>query len=124
MQASILIVEDEWLIAEDYASTLTQAGYYVVGPCPSVDAALAALDQESIDAAVLDIQLHDETSFPVAKRLQSLGIPFAFLSGQGREHLPSELATCSLLPKPVARAALLTVASQLSSDATLQKKRR
>lgn len=124
MPARLLIVEDEWLIADDYASILGQAGYGIVGPCPSVGAALATLEQESVDAALLDIQLQGETSFPVARRLQNLNIPFAFLSGQGREHLPSEVADCLLFPKPVGRADLLAVAGRLSADATLQKRRR
>lgn len=113
MAASILIVEDEGLIADDYASTLSQAGYRIVGPYPSVETALAAVESQPVDAALLDIQLHDEMSFPIAERLQRQNIPFAFLSGYGRQHLPPEVASCEFLPKPVAKAALLATVRKI-----------
>jgi DNA-binding response OmpR family regulator len=113
MSSSILIVEDEWLIAEDYASTLRQAGYQIVGPCPSVQAAFSAMETELIDAALLDVQLHDEMSFPIAERLQARNIPFAFLSGYSRQHLPSEIGLCDLLAKPVAKATLLATIKKI-----------
>ncbi len=118
MSASILIVEDEWLIAEDYASTLRQAGYRIVGPCPSVEAGIAAVNAEQVDAALLDIQLQDEMSFPVAERLQKKNIPFAFLSGYSRQYLPPELESCELVPKPVAQRMLLATVRKICSKGT------
>ncbi|WP_026789673.1 response regulator [Pleomorphomonas oryzae] len=118
MSASILIVEDEWLIAEDYASTLHQAGYRIVGPYPSVEEGIAAVDAEPVDAALLDIQLQDEMSFPVAERLQERNIPFAFLSGYSRQHLPPKLASCELVPKPVAQRTLLATVKKICSKGT------
>lgn len=117
MSDSILIVEDEWLIAEDYASILLQAGYQIVGPHPSVETALAAIESEPINAALLDVQLHDEMSFPIAERLQKQSIPFAFLSGYSRQHLPSEIGSYDLLPKPVAKATLLATVKKICSKA-------
>lgn len=118
MSASILIIEDEWLIAEDYASTLSEAGYRIVGPFPSVEAGIAAVEAEQVDAALLDVQLQDEMSFPVADRLQKRNIPFAFLSGYSRQHLPPELGSCELVPKPVAQRTLLATVRKICSKGT------
>lgn len=101
MRARILIVEDEWLIAEDHATSLREAGYLVVGPVPSVTKALQAMEKQEIDLALLDIQLWNETSLPLAAHLKSKGVPFAFLSGYSDQKLPPDLSDREVIPKPV-----------------------
>lgn len=114
MPANVLIVEDEWLIAEDHADTLRDANFAVVGPCPSVKTAMAAIETQHIDAALLDIELRGEKSYAVAEALQERKIPFAFLSGHGQQDLPAGLRDQKVLSKPVERAALLAAIGRMS----------
>lgn len=95
----ILIVEDEFLLASDLSHTLRTAGYGVMGPVPSVATALAAVAASQPDAAILDIQLSDGKSFPVARQLAELGLPFIFLTGFTKSDIPADLAERPLVSK-------------------------
>ena len=73
---SVLVVEDEALIAWDLESTLNAAGLYVLGPVASVQAALALLRTSRPDAAILDVNLQGELVTPVARELRNMNVPF------------------------------------------------
>jgi CheY-like chemotaxis protein len=78
----ILIVEDEPLIAMMLEDFLEMLGKQHVGTCDSVQSALATIEQEHPDAAILDINLSGgEKSWPVADALAAKNIPFVFSSG-------------------------------------------
>lgn len=77
----ILIVEDSYLTARSIARMLQDIGAEIVGPAPSVASAMSLMDHEGCDAAVLDINLGNETVELVAKRLQNEGRPYFFVSG-------------------------------------------
>jgi two-component system, response regulator PdtaR len=79
-RASVLIVEDEMLIALDIQMMLEDNGFQVVGPAGSVDSALRLLDDIRPDVAVLDGNLRGRPVVPVAQRLRSLEIPFVLSS--------------------------------------------
>ena len=79
--ARVLVVEDEALLAMDLADTLDTAGFEVVGPVGDVDDALALIETDSIDFAILDINLGPRTSEAIAQRLKTSGTPFIALSG-------------------------------------------
>jgi DNA-binding response OmpR family regulator len=83
---TILLVEDEALIAMELEMVLEAFGAIVRGPVPDLDAALAAARDERFDAAVLDIDLGGEDVFPVAEVLQSRHVPFLFHTGHGLRH--------------------------------------
>jgi len=57
----VLVVENEALTAFQIEQTLTEAGFNVVGPAPSV---ARALEHAGCDAAALDVTLGSETSEP------------------------------------------------------------
>jgi CheY-like chemotaxis protein len=97
----VLVVEDEGLIALEIAQVLTDAGFKVVGPARSVMPALALLEREGCDAAVLDVNLGDETSEAVAKTLRAARTPFITLSGYSRSQHPSVFAGAPALFKPL-----------------------
>lgn len=99
--AKILIVEDEWLLAEHIAGALATAGFDVVPPVPSVATALSTLDQEKIGAAVLDIRLKGEDSFELARKLRRRDIPFVFASGHAQLEIPADLREVPKLAKPI-----------------------
>jgi CheY-like chemotaxis protein len=84
----ILIVEDELLIAMEIEQMLVELGCAVVGPAPSVAQALAILDREEPDFAILDVNLGPERSTPIAEALRKRGVPFALATGYDRSQLP------------------------------------
>jgi PAS domain S-box-containing protein len=102
----VLVVEDEALIALEIEQYLRDAGFEVVGPASRVAEALQLLKEFGCDAAVLDINLGNETSEPVARVLSGQGIPFVAVSGYSPDQRPSGLSSSAFLAKPL-RAELL-----------------
>ena len=98
---SILIVEDEPLIAmmlEDFLETL---GHDVVGTCESVDEAIARVEAGGFDVAIIDVQLRDgQQVWPVADRLAEAGTPFVLATGGHVDPPPSQHAAAPVLSKP------------------------
>jgi CheY-like chemotaxis protein len=98
----VLVVEDEWIIAEQMESALIGAGYEVVGPVGRVEAAMAMLLQgHHLDAAVLDVNVHGQRSFGLAEQLAKDAIPFVFVTGYIETNLPAALRKRPLMQKPV-----------------------
>ena len=96
----ILIVEDEAPIALDLATAVQQAGGIVIGPVASVAGAHAAMAENRLDGALLDIRLRNETSFPLADVLAVLNIPFVFVSGISSALMPYTHRERPLFDKP------------------------
>ncbi|HZJ11379.1 MAG TPA: response regulator [Methyloceanibacter sp.] len=96
----ILVVEDEFLIALDIVAALEQAGVPVSGPASTVNDALAAIERETLRGALLDAHLAGESAACIADALVARGLPFAFVSGYGRESLPLAYRTAPLVRKP------------------------
>lgn len=117
----ILIVEDEWLIAEDHAERLKEAGCRIVGPAPSVKAALEFVAREKVDCALLDVQLKGETSHAVADALRERAIPFAFVTGFGGDEIPSRFAGVEVLQKPASTWELTGIVAALTSMNVTQR---
>jgi CheY-like chemotaxis protein len=97
----VLVVEDEALIAMEIADALSNAGWEVVGPASSVAQALALLASTGCDAAVLDVNLGNETVEPVARELITSGTPFVAVSGYSRDQQSSLLRNAPLIGKPL-----------------------
>jgi DNA-binding response OmpR family regulator len=74
----ILVVEDEALIAFEIEEVIKDAGGVVAGPFATVDEALRLIENENISAAILDMQLWEDTSLPIVRRLADKNIPFLF----------------------------------------------
>lgn len=87
--ATILIVEDEPIVAMDLADTVSELGGCVLGPFATVREALANLEHSPINGAILDANLQDRDITPLASRLADNKIPLVVHSGIG---LPRELA--------------------------------
>jgi DNA-binding NtrC family response regulator len=85
---SVLIVEDELVIALDLAATIEDLGGFVIGPFATVAEAMMILEQRKAAAAILDANLLDRDITPVAVHLTQQGVPFVVHTGTG---LPDEL---------------------------------
>lgn len=105
MPKRVLIVEDDPLIACDLRSIVEEAGHEVVSVCASRRAGLAQVGQ-GVDFALLDVDLADGKSFPVAEALRARSIPFAFVSGSRRSDVPPLLGAAPFIAKPYAEAAI------------------
>jgi two-component SAPR family response regulator len=110
----VMIVEDELLVAMELESLLEEQGCAVVGPAPTVDRALALLDRERPDAAILDINLDGQTAIPVAAALKARGIPFLLATGYGNMQASEpELNGAPRLDKPVSHDRLVRVLARI-----------
>ena len=108
----LLVVEDELLVALDIESILNEAGMDVVGPASSAGEALKLIADSPPDAALLDANLSGEPIDTVAQALSERRIPFAYVTGYGRESLP--LAhPAPIVPKPFDAEQLLAAARRL-----------
>lgn len=98
----ILVVEDDFVIAFDFAATLEELGAKVLGPVGSVDDALDLLaETNGIDGAVLDLNLGGEMSYPIADVLAERGIPFVFTSGYDNSTIVQRFSDVKRCGKPV-----------------------
>ncbi|WP_299046460.1 response regulator [uncultured Tateyamaria sp.] len=114
---SVLILEDEAIIAMDMEMMLEDNGFFVLGPCNSVEAARAAVASRRPDVAILDVNLgRGKTSFDFAEEIHALGVPFVFLSGYSESSFeaPETLKTALRLAKPVLESDLLSAVNQLA----------
>jgi len=102
----ILIVEDQFLIADDLRRVVGFLGAEIVGPCPTVAAAQAALAGQPVDVALLDLNLGGDQVVPIAEELKRRAIPFAFTTGYEAWVVPPEFQERPLLHKPVSPAEL------------------
>lgn len=113
----ILVVEDEPLIAFDLSSELEDAGAEIVAIAGTIEEALAAAKNGVIDLALLDGNLCGEPVDPVADALSARNIPFCFVSGYGRAHLPRAFPDTPVVEKPFRPEVLFSVLRKLRSDA-------
>jgi DNA-binding response OmpR family regulator len=103
-----LILEDEYLLATLLAEFVAGAGYGVVGPAASAGQAQELINEQGIDAALLDISLgEDERSFELATRLQAMRIPLAFVTSYSPTLFPVSFATTPFLIKPPTRESVV-----------------
>jgi DNA-binding response OmpR family regulator len=110
----LLIVEDEYFLAQDLTDYFQQLGVKVVGPVGSVSEALELLNSTQVHGAVLDINLRGERVYPVADVLREKRVPFVFASGYGGETEPAAYADVPRCIKPVDFSVLAkTVAEQI-----------
>lgn len=110
----VLLVEDEYYIADDLRRILTAVGAEVIGPCPTVEKASRALDVEAFDCAVVDLNLHGVSGVPIAERLFEQGKSFAIASGYGSAAVPEHLKKVPRIEKPFDPSAFLELVAQLS----------
>ncbi len=103
----LLLVEDNFVIALDARLFLEDTGA-IVSVASTVREALDLIAQDAPDFAVLDVNLATENSFPVARRLHELGIPFIFATGYGEQIVaPVEFSPAPIITKPFKGSQLL-----------------
>ncbi|RUX16216.1 response regulator [Mesorhizobium sp. M2A.F.Ca.ET.037.01.1.1] len=116
MQKTILIVEDEFIIAMDLKVMLERLGWRVLGPVARVAHALRLLEDELPTVALLDVNLGDHLVTPVAEALRGRGVPFAVASAYDKPELfgGAVLVGVPNVGKPTSEWSLLEVLPKLS----------
>ncbi|MHB1206933.1 MAG: response regulator [Rhodospirillaceae bacterium] len=98
---SILLVEDEYLIALDAAEMLSEMGASSVRVASNFDEAEACIKEGGFDIAILDVNLNGQLSVPLAEALQRQGTPLVFTTGYSLRHRPIPgLESCICVAKP------------------------
>lgn len=106
----ILVAEDEYMIADEVAQALGEAGVEVVGPAARVDAALKlARGEGMLDGAVLDVSLGGQMIWPVLDALAARGVPAVLATGFDAATVPPAYAHLPCCEKPFAARDLLRV---------------
>ncbi|TCU51849.1 CheY-like chemotaxis protein [Novosphingobium sp. PhB57] len=110
----ILVVEDEYLIADDVRMALEEAGAEVLGPVASIkDAEELISSSAMIDAALLDVNVRGEQIFAVADQLADRGVPFVFATGYDQASIPDRYRDRPCLEKPIRARQIASILSPL-----------
>ncbi len=106
----ILVVEDQSLIAMEVQDCLSRAGADVVGPVGRLDRALIEAEKQTLDAALLDVDLNGARCWPIAEVLAARAIPFALTTGFAANIVtPERFADCPVLTKPYREEDVLAI---------------
>lgn len=114
----ILVVEDDYLLAQALSDFLEEVEVNVIGPVGSVDEALAMVENAAggLDGAILDVNLHGSKSYPVADALAARSIPFLFATGYSRNALDERYRDHPRCEKPFDQVTLLSMFGRLFNN--------
>lgn len=107
--SSVMLVEDEAIVALAVNDSLTALGFSVVGPFSRVSDACRALQDNQVDTAILDVNLAGEMVYSLAEILTARKIPFVFATGYGAESIDSRFKHIRVLQKPIEKDMLTRV---------------
>ena len=98
----ILVVEDEYLQADELQRELNASGAVVLGPVGTLSDALDLVrSEQKIDGAIVDVNLHGEMAYAVADLLIERGVPLAFATGYDGSAMPNRFANVVRCEKPI-----------------------
>jgi DNA-binding response OmpR family regulator len=112
----VLVVEDDYFIASDVRDSLEEMGCDVVGPYATIEEATAAMESESLDAAVLDVNLSGDAVYPLAGKLMGRRVPLLFVTGYSPEIISQKFAAVPRLTKPIMPRQLQKAVALLIAD--------
>jgi CheY-like chemotaxis protein len=97
---SVLLVEDQAIIACDLQRFLGSTGYHVVGPVGSPQEALSKIAAGELDGAVLDVKLTGDAAPQIADALKAAKVPHIFINGWAVGRIPEQCRDRPLLNNP------------------------
>ncbi|MCH8686568.1 response regulator [Pedomonas mirosovicensis] len=109
-----IVIEDEPLVALELTALLEDAGARVVGTAGTAEQAIRLIETAAPDGALLDANLHGQAVDEIASELTRRHVPFLFVSGYGREHLPRDFSHVAVVGKPFDPKGLIVAAQQLT----------
>jgi CheY-like chemotaxis protein len=99
-RTSILVLEDEPILAFALEDMLVDLGFEDVRLAMTIEEAFRCVENRAPDLAILDVNIRGERSYGVANALRGLGVPFFFATGYGNAEHPEALKTVPTLTKP------------------------
>jgi CheY-like chemotaxis protein len=96
----ILVVEDSPVVAPFTVNVLEDLGCVAVGPAPNMASARELIENETFDAAIMDVHIRGERVFSLCEMLENRGIPFLLTSGYADWQVPSDWIDRPQLQKP------------------------
>ena len=109
LTGEVLVVEDNMIIAMDASDILADHGASKVHMAGSVEDAQSIINSNTIRFALLDVNLGDQTSLPVANNLAERGIPFILATGYGdAEAITASYPSSFVINKPFTVETLLS----------------
>lgn len=122
---SVLVIDDNYIIAMDVAAILVRRRYRVLGPASCIDDALTMLERELPDLAVMDVRLRGQSAFPVAEALHKANVPFIVMSSFPPSAWPFDvLQSARNIGKPVGENALISALVAAAHAATVARQKR
>lgn len=103
----VLVVEDDYFIAEEICAALRKRGAAVIGPASDIEQGRILMMRQPLDCAVLDVNLHGEHVFQLAGELRARGVPSIFATGYDASFLPTAFRDAIYLQKPIDIGALV-----------------
>lgn len=112
----ILLVEDNWIVAQSLKSILEVIGATVIGPAATLDDATALADAAGFDVAIMDLDLQGRMADGLIAEMHHRDMPVVIVTAYV---VPAALAgkAVAVLPKPVRAESLLTRLRQIRADA-------
>lgn len=110
---TILVVEDDFYLADDTQRALEEAGARVLGPFGDHAEAAEAVAQHRPDCALLDVNLGQGADFTLARALVARGVQVVFVTGYEDQVIPPDLAAAPFVQKPTDEWKLLNVVVSL-----------
>jgi DNA-binding NarL/FixJ family response regulator len=109
----VLVVEDQYLVADEMRRMVRSMGGDVIGPVARATAALELLANRAVDLALLDINLGDGNAYEVAKELLRREVPFLFATGCEPWVIPEQFQDVPRLDKPLTSRTLADAVHRL-----------
>ena len=113
----VLVVEDEMLVLMAIEDMLADLGCTSIAAAATIERALAMIEAEPFDLAILDVNLNGQRSYPIAEALNNHGVPFAFSTGYGGHGIDEGYGNGSVLNKPYDETQLIRVLTSLLESA-------
>jgi DNA-binding response OmpR family regulator len=105
----VLVVEDEYFIAQELSLALEEMGTKVIGPVGKLDEAMRMVAEHRLSGAILDVNLRGEMVFALADELTSQNVPFVFATGYDAQVIPARFQDVPRWEKPFDARALSAV---------------
>jgi DNA-binding response OmpR family regulator len=112
----ILVVEDEFLLALRIHALLEEADVEIVGPVGTLDEARKLADDETLDGALLDVNIDGGRVDDVVEILRRHDVPFVFVTANDADHLPPNCSRVAVVAKPFRDDDLLREVGRLKSE--------
>jgi PAS domain S-box-containing protein len=112
----MILIEDEPLVLMELETSLADAGYDIAGTAGTLDDAKELIAETDCDGALVDANLHGKAVDELAASLSKKAIPFAFVTGYGRDSLPEAFRDGIILKKPFGHSDLVSTVDALLEE--------